>query len=182
MCLKVKLESDFGTYFHSSQGKFRIRHQCKECCYNRAKLYKKEKRAELKSKKINTSNLDKLKFYLENNKDWRYTKKPGTYTNPEQKEMMQIFMKEILHWNYNSDKNLFYKDGVRDIDGKFINIKKKNVTIDKAGKKFYSEEVKNEMVPKIYQMRESKIPWKIIEHELDIKLSTLTKWYNEYRK
>ena len=92
------------------------------------------------------------------------------------KEMMQIFMKEILHWNYNSDKNLFYKDGVRDIDGKFINIKKKNVTIDKAGKKFYSEEVKNEMVPKIYQMRESKIPWKIIEHELDIKLSTLTKW------
>lgn len=165
-CVECKITRTTTDYYNT-------RIVCKECVRKKERIYR-HTRGGIKKLENN--------FGIE-----RYIKaEPGEYNN----EYEQIVTKEFLTaigWSYNEKNNIYYKEGIKDKDGKWDNVKEGTPTISIRGD--YREAAKNltiDTIPRIKlkfrthkSVSEDLINLVIREHIINnMKVSEISKKYN----
>lgn len=87
------------------------------------------------------------KKIVEYQNKWIIHNKPGHFANQKQKQELIEFMTTKLKWNYNEEKNLFWKPGLKNADGTWVNI----IDIPKPRKMKWTPEIKAQIVKEYKQ-------------------------------
>lgn len=135
----------------------RIYFQCRECISNR---YKR----------------DYQKWLANNCGGDKILGKPNQYQNKYQKDCVFKLM-ESLGYLYNESNGIWWKPGIKDEDGNFLKVIKRNKRIGRPGYTNIKDEKRKNIV-KLYQQGYS---YKRIEEILNISNTTISKIVNAYK-
>jgi hypothetical protein len=165
-CIKCQIVRDANDYYNT-------RAVCKECVKEHERSYRRTREAKLKLERgLGIQRVIKSK--------------PGEYNN----EYEQIATKELLTsigWSFNEENNIFYKEGIKDKNGKWDNVKEDTPTISIRGD--FREAAKNltiDTIPRIKlkfrthkSISEDLLNIVIREHIINnMKVSEIAKKYN----
>jgi hypothetical protein len=144
---------------------YKNRHVCKRCCTE------KEKK----------SYVDKTYQRLnDNGGSLRVPNKPGNFHDEYQKH----YTHEILlsmGWKLNEENGKWWKEGIKNKDGVFINLKKP-IKINYFPPKYYTLDEKNEKVILGLELRSQGMNYLEISKIINVSPPTATKWLKEYEK
>jgi hypothetical protein len=151
-CLEIKTVDDY----------YKNRHVCKRCC------------ADMEKKSYKDKTYQRLE---QNGGSLRIPNKPGNFHDEYQKHYTHEILLAI-GWKLNEENNKWWKEGVKNKDGIFINVKKPPPT--KHNIKYYTLEEKLE---KVIIAREEKNKGKTyveIGQIINLSPPTVCKWLKEY--
>jgi hypothetical protein len=137
-------------------------------------IYKKSTRIRAKCK-ICLNDLQKLKRF--NNSlglPGRVKYKPNTYNSEYEKSVVFDMMK-TMGWTFNEENGIWFKEGIKDMNGKFDNVTEKILTR-------YNRKIKPEDRIKIYEMRIQNIPIPKIAEEFKVSIPTIYHQIKQYAK
>jgi hypothetical protein len=112
---------------------------------------------------------------------------PNTYANDQQRNEVFDFLK-LIGWNFNEDKGIWFKEGLKNQDGKFINFVEKPkrfvmpimrpdgyIHKNKGKTKLNIDEMKE-----LYEFRCNGATWPQISYYYKISHPTAMKYFNYY--
>lgn len=108
---------------------------------------------------------DREQELIENGGSLKIPPKPNVYRDKYQKELVFSFL-PLCGWKFNEETGIWYKDGIKDENGKFLNLKesitRRNLT---------QSEIRS-----IYRLRRQGMLQREIAQELGITTATVHKW------
>jgi hypothetical protein len=161
LCKSCEVElpiSEF--YYYKKSGKFFK--TCKKCTTETNK--KKHKEA--------IANSDRSLWAV-------YRNKPGEFANDEQKRLVYELLNS-MGWIHNPDKELWYRKGIKDANGKWVNIKPKQPKIKEKRKKLPDGNRKEVDMEKLRHLRKCKWTFERISDEMNISIPTLRARLKKY--
>jgi hypothetical protein len=147
-----------------------VYNNCKEC----------QRKRELEKRKI-----EREEKFSNNGGSERVPVKPNTYFDKYQKAQTFEFL-QILGWTFNEETSMWYKPGIKDINGEFE--KMKTLTDDKIfiktkhNNRTYYSKITLETLNTMKRMKTEGYTNKEIGSEVNLKPETVSKWVGQRRK
>ena len=157
-CQEWKLKSEY--YYYQSSKKTYL--DCRPC---------------VNKKEVERSKKDRLKELEENGGSLYRKENPGEWVDEYQKEATYNILKAI-GWKLNEDNGIWWKDGIKDSNGVFINIKTKQSSVKDYPFLMWRNPQKKETFDKAVALRIKGKTYKYIADELGLSDTTIYKWLN----
>ncbi len=112
---------------------------------------------------------------------------PNTYANDQQRNEVFDFLK-LIGWNFNEEKGIWYKDGIKNKEGKFTNFvekpKKFVMPIKRPDGYIHKNKGKTKLtiveIKELFELRQAGATWPQITSYYGISHPTAAKYYNYY--
>ncbi len=112
---------------------------------------------------------------------------PNTYANDQQRNEVFDFLK-LIGWNFNEEKGIWHKDGIKNKDGKFINFvekpKKFVMPIKRPDGYVHKNKGKTKLtiveIRELFELRQAGATWPQITAYYGISHPTAAKYFNYY--
>ena len=159
-CHTERPYDQYEKYWHSTFQKFYTRKICTPCQRERSKIYKQKIR---EKQKLVPKPLDPYQEYMKNREMFLEERKSDLYH----------FMVAI-GWTYSIEKNIFYKDSFKDIDGNFHLPERKYLLTD-----IIKPKKTPELIDKIVNLRKKGWSYLKIGEEIGITERIAYNWANK---
>jgi hypothetical protein len=158
-CKEWKTKDKF--YLHKSKSKSTYL-DCKSCCNKveaaRAKVYRQQ---ELE----------------ENGGSFRHYKEPNRWIDDIQRDATFDILKAI-GWKFNEEKGIWWKEGIKNENGEFLNVKKGQKRIYRKTKLIRKSRFTKEIIEDMKHLRNMGKTFQYIADKYECTLPTVYKWIN----
>jgi hypothetical protein len=134
----------------------------------------------LNKKDVDKSRKEREEYIRENGGSERHKQKPGEWIDEYQKEATYNILKAI-GWKLNKDNGIWWKEGIKNSDGVFINIKNSKrykITSFENYPIIINTHQKKEIFDRAVVLRNKGVTYRNISYEVGLSETTIYNWLN----